>query len=258
MDFIEHDLKTLITLMPQPFLQSEIKTLMLQLISAVAHCHNNWILHRDLKTSNLLMNNRGTIKVADFGLARRYGDPVGVGGVTQLVVTLWYRAPEILLGAKTYTTSVDMWSVGCIFAELLLKDPLFQAKGEIELIDMIFKLLGPPTSSSWVGYSNLPLAKSLAPRAPHPHQFRQRFPHLTTAGLDLLMSLLAYDPEERLSAEEALQHTYFSEPPLPKHPDLFSSFPSAAAGEKRRKPFESPPAPSRLVDKMLVNDFDAP
>lgn len=91
MDFIEHDLKSLLTLMPSPFLQSEIKTLMLQLLSAVAHCHSQWILHRDLKTSNLLMNNRGTIKVADFGLARRYGDPVGVGGMTQLVVTLWYR-----------------------------------------------------------------------------------------------------------------------------------------------------------------------
>jgi cell division cycle 2-like protein len=92
MDFIEHDLKSLLTIMPSPFLQSEIKTLMLQLLSAVAHCHSNWILHRDLKTSNLLMNNRGTIKVADFGLARRYGDPIGVGGMTQLVVTLWYRS----------------------------------------------------------------------------------------------------------------------------------------------------------------------
>jgi serine/threonine protein kinase len=91
MDFIEHDLKSLLTVMPNPFLQSEIKTLMLQLLSAVAHCHASWILHRDLKTSNLLMNNRGTIKVADFGLARRYGDPIGVGGMTQLVVTLWYR-----------------------------------------------------------------------------------------------------------------------------------------------------------------------
>lgn len=91
MDFIEHDLKTLLTIMPSPFLQSEVKTLMLQLLSAVAYCHERWILHRDLKTSNLLMNNRGTIKVADFGLARRYGDPIGVGGLTQLVVTLWYR-----------------------------------------------------------------------------------------------------------------------------------------------------------------------
>ena len=228
MDFIEHDLKTLLALMPSPFLQSEIKTLMLQLLSAVSHCHSNWILHRDLKTSNLLMNNRGTIKVADFGLARRYGDPVGVGGMTQLVVTLWYRcvcspkvpltsnpiakyrAPEILLGEKTYSTAVDMWSVGCIFAELLLKEPLFQAKAEIELISMIFKLLGPPTNDSWPEYSSLPLAKTISLPSPQPHQFRQKFPFLTVAGIDLLSSLLTYDPERRISAEEALQHPYFS------------------------------------------------
>jgi cell division cycle 2-like protein len=89
MDFIEHDLKSLLSLMPTPFLQSEVKTLLHQLISATAHCHANWILHRDLKTSNLLMNNRGMIKVADFGLARKFGDPLG--DMTQLVVTLWYR-----------------------------------------------------------------------------------------------------------------------------------------------------------------------
>lgn len=89
MDFVEHDLKTLLSLMPSPFLQSEIKTLLLQLLSAIAHCHANWVLHRDLKTSNLLMNNRGQIKVADFGLARKFGDPLG--DMTQLVVTLWYR-----------------------------------------------------------------------------------------------------------------------------------------------------------------------
>ena len=91
MGFIQHDLKSLLTVISNAFLQSEIKTLLLRLLSAVAHCHKNWILHRDLKTSNLSMNNRGQIKVADFGLARRYGDLVCVGGLTQLVVTLWYR-----------------------------------------------------------------------------------------------------------------------------------------------------------------------
>ncbi|PCH33548.1 Pkinase-domain-containing protein [Wolfiporia cocos MD-104 SS10] len=257
MDFIEHDLKTLLTIMPQPFLQSEIKTLMLQLLSAVAHCHEKWILHRDLKTSNLLMNNRGTIKVADFGLARRYGDPVGVGGLTQLVVTLWYRAPEILLGAKEYSTAVDMWSVGCIFAELLLKEPLFQAKGEIELLSMIFKLLGPPTAHSWPDYQTLPLAKTINLPPPHPPQLRQKFPYITAAGIDLLSRLLTYDPEDRISATQALKHPYFSESPLPKHPDLFSSFPSAAAGERRRKPYESPPAPARAADYKLLTDFDS-
>ena len=231
MDFIEHDLKTLLSVMPSPFLQSEVKTLMLQLLSAVAYCHERWILHRDLKTSNLLMNNRGTIKVADFGLARRYGDPVGVGGLTQLVVTLWYRyvryclcitkstlsihtvpphsAPEILLGATTYSTAVDMWSVGCIFAELLLNEPLFQAKGEIEMISMIFKLLGPPTTQTWPDYHSMPLSKTITLPAPHPPQLRQKFPYITAAGLDLLSSLLTYDPEMRITAEEALKHPYF-------------------------------------------------
>lgn len=257
MDFVEHDLKSLLTLMPSPFLQSEVKTLMLQLLSAVAHCHSHWILHRDLKTSNLLMNNRGTIKVADFGLARRYGDPVGIGGMTQLVVTLWYRAPEILLGETTYSTAVDIWSVGCILGELVLKEPMFQAKGEIELLGMIFKLLGPPNPSSWPGYHKLPLAKTLSLPSPQPPQLRQRFPHLSALGIDLLSSMLTYDPDKRITAAEALQHPYFKESPLPKHPDLFSTFPSVAAGEKpRKKPFNSPSAPVGGAGYQLLTEFD--
>lgn len=141
-----------------------------------------------------------------------------------------------------------MWSVGCIFGELLLKEPVFQAQGEVELLSMIFKLLGPPTSSSWSEYSGLPLAKTITLPAPHAHQFRQRFQYMTTSGIDLLMSFLTYDPAQRITAEEALRHPYFrsvvvvviphrswirrSESPLPKHPDLFASFPSVAAGEK--------------------------
>ena len=140
MDFLEHDLKTLQTAMPEPFLPSETKTLLRQLTSAVAYLHANWILHRDLKTSNLLMNNRGQIKVADFGMARYYGDPPPK--LTQLVVTLWYRAPELLLGAETYGAEVDMWSVGCIFGELLTKDPLFQGKNEVDQLAKVS--LAPP------------------------------------------------------------------------------------------------------------------
>ncbi|KIJ45601.1 hypothetical protein M422DRAFT_59776 [Sphaerobolus stellatus SS14] len=256
MDFIEHDLKSLLTLMPSPFLQSEVKTLLLQLLSAVAHCHKHWILHRDLKTSNLLMNNRGTIKVADFGLARRFGDPVGVGGMTQLVVTLWYRAPEILLGATSYSTAVDMWSVGCIFAELLLNEPLFQAKGELELLSMIFKLLGPPHHTNWPDFDKLPLTRTLNLPPLHPPNWRQKFPYVTNAGIDLISRFLTYDPEKRITAEEALRHSYFTESPLPKHPDLFASFPSLAAGEKRKKPFQSPSAPQRMGNYKLLTEFD--
>lgn len=118
-------------------------------------------------------------------------------------------APEILLGATTYSTAVDLWSVGCIFAELLLKEPLFQAKGEIELLSMIFKLLGPPTPSSWPEYNSLPLAKTINLPSPHPSQLRQKFPYVTAAGIDLLSQLLTYDPEQRISAQEALHHPYF-------------------------------------------------
>jgi len=167
------------------------------------------------------------------------------------------RAPEILLGAKEYSTAVDMWSVGCIFAELLLNEPLFQAKGEIELLSMIFKLLGPPTSHSWPEYNTLPLAKTInLPPPPHPPQLRQKFQYITAAGIDLLSRLLTYDPEMRITATEAMKHPYFTESPLPKHPDLFSSFPSAAAGERRRKPYESPPAPVRAADYKLLTEFD--
>ena len=135
MDFLEHDLKTLQEDMVEPFLPSETKTLLLQLTSAVEYLHSNWILHRDLKTSNILMNNRGQIKIADFGMARYYGDPPPK--LTQLVVTLWYRGPELLLGADKYGAGVDMWSLGCIFGELLLKEPLLQGKNEVEQLTKV-------------------------------------------------------------------------------------------------------------------------
>ncbi|ORY26512.1 putative cell division cycle 2, partial [Naematelia encephala] len=241
MPFIEHDLKTLLADMPHPFLQSEIKTMMKQILSAVAHCHANWILHRDLKTSNLLMNNRGQIKVADFGLARKFGDPLGE--MTQLVVTLWYRSPELLLGAKEYTTAVDMWSVGCIFAELMTSEPLFPGRGEIDQINRIYTLLGQPNDDVWPGYSSLPLVKNLNAIGPPFSTLRQKFKHLSSEGHYLLAELLRYDPYRRISAEEAGKHQYFLENPLPKHPDLFASFPSQAAGERRHKALASPTAP---------------
>ncbi|KAL1408838.1 hypothetical protein Q8F55_005652 [Vanrija albida] len=247
MPFIEHDLKTLLADMPHAFLQSEVKTIMRQLLSAVAHCHSNWILHRDLKTSNLLMNNRGQIKVADFGLARKFGDPLGE--MTQLVVTLWYRAPELLLGAKEYTTAIDMWSVGCIFAELMQKDPLFPGRGEIDQLSKIFNLLGKPNDDVWPGYSKLPNAKSINPVGPTFSTLRQKFKHLSSEGHYLMTALLCYDPDRRISAAEGYDHPYFGEQPLPKHPDLFPSFPSVASGERRHRLLASPPAPAAHVEK---------
>ncbi|KAJ3333324.1 hypothetical protein HDU76_009296 [Blyttiomyces sp. JEL0837] len=239
MEFVEHDLKALMETMSSPFLQSETKTLMLQLLSAVDCLHKNWIVHRDLKTSNLLMNNRGQIKVADFGLARRYSDPPGP--MTQLVVTLWYRAPELLLGSKKYTTAIDIWSVGCIFAELVAKEPMAPGKGEIDQLSKIFKLLGTPNDRIWPGFSELPSAKTVNFAKQPFHSLRSRFPYLTESGIDLLSRFLTYDPSKRISAAEALNHPYFSEAPPPQHPSLFPSWPSKSAGEKRK--IASPSAP---------------
>jgi len=196
------------------------------------------------------------------------------------------------MGVKTYSTAVDMWSVGCIFAELLLKEPLFQAKGEIELLSMIFKLLGPPTKNSWSDYFDLPNAKTITLPSPQPHAFRSKFPHLSTAGLDLLMSFLTYDPEQRISAEEAIQHPYFTSVALLQisfvslyfaignhpYPNILISLdlshlrpPEKSAFcicwqkylflnlfHRRRKAFDSPSAPVRAADYKLLAESEIP
>ncbi|KAJ5112373.1 hypothetical protein N7532_000418 [Penicillium argentinense] len=249
MDFFEHDLKTLLDEMREPFLPSEIKTLLLQVVGGLEFLHSQWIMHRDLKTSNLLMNNRGEIKLADFGMARYYGDPPP--NLTQLVVTLWYRSPELLLGATKYGTEIDMWSIGCIFGELLTKEPLLQGKNEVDQVSKIFALTGPPNSQIWPGFRSLPNAKSLrlpSSSAPSggglPLLPRSRFPYLTNAGLNLLSGLLALNPVSRPTAQECLAHPYFKEDPRPKPKEMFPTFPSKA-GMERRRPRHTPVAPKR-------------
>ncbi|KAF2843128.1 serine/threonine protein kinase, CMGC family, CDC2/CDK subfamily [Patellaria atrata CBS 101060] len=246
MEFLEHDLKTLQEDMAEPFLPSEIKALLLQLTSAVDYLHDNWILHRDLKTSNILMNNRGEIKIADFGMARYFSDPPPPN-LTQLVVTLWYRAPELLLGAEKYDTAIDMWSLGCIFGELLTKEPLLQGKNEVDELTKIFELCGIPTEETWPGFKRLPNARSL--RLPRNDRalgsvIRAKFPFLTNTGTQLLSSLLSLNPTKRPSASEMLAHPYFREDPRPKATEMFPTFPSKAGQEKRRRR-ASPNAPKR-------------
>lgn len=248
MDFLEHDLKTLMDEMDEPFLPSEVKTLMLQLGSAVEWLHDRWILHRDLKTSNILMNNRGEIKLADFGMARFVGLPPPQN-LTTLVVTLWYRSPELLLSTPTYTTAVDMWSLGCIFAELLTNTPLLQGKNEVEQLTKIFDLCGIPTEATWPGFRRLPNAKSLRlPTNPGPQnpaaKIRAKFPFLTASGTGLLAELLSLDPEKRPGAKEVLSHAYFREDPRPKSTAMFPTFPSKA-GQERRRRVRTPNAPGR-------------
>ncbi|KAI0976004.1 Pkinase-domain-containing protein [Xylaria arbuscula] len=247
LEFVEHDLKSILEDMPEPFLASEVKTLLLQLGSGVAYLHDNWVLHRDLKTSNLLLNNRGQLKIADFGMARYVGDPIPK--LTSLVVTLWYRAPELLLGTKTYGAPIDMWSVGCIFAEILTREALLPGKNEVDTLTKVFELCGIPTDESWPGFRRLPNARSL--RLPSKNTpgstgsvIRAKFPLLTAAGSALLSGLLALNPDARPTAREMLQHEYFRQDPKPKHEAMFPTFPSKA-GQERRRRHDTPNAPGR-------------
>jgi cell division cycle 2-like protein len=235
--------------MPEPFLASEVKALLQQLASGVAYLHDHWILHRDLKTSNLLLSNRGRLRIADFGMARYVGDPPPAR-LTQLVVTLWYRAPELLLGTAAYGPAVDMWSVGCVFGELLAREPLLQGRNEVDELARIFELCGAPTEQSWPTFRRLPNARSLrlppaaAGKAAGGSRVRAKFPLLTSAGVELLNGLLALDPERRPTAKEMLAHEYFRQDPKPKQEAMFPTFPSKAGQERRRRQ-QTPNAPVR-------------
>ncbi|RXN03219.1 cyclin-dependent kinase 11B-like isoform X2 [Labeo rohita] len=254
MNYVEHDLKSLMETMKQPFLPGEVKTLMIQLLRGVRHLHDNWILHRDLKTSNLLLSHKGILKIGDFGLAREYGSPLKP--YTPVVVTLWYRSPDLLLGAKEYSTAVDMWSVGCIFGELLTQKPLFPGKSEIDQINKIFKDLGSPSEKIWPGYSELPAVKKMTFTEYPYNNLRKRFGALLSdQGFDLMNKFLTYCPAKRISADEALKHEYFRESPLPIEPSMFPTWP-AKSEQQRVKRGTSPRPPEGGQDFSQLGDDD--
>ncbi|XP_034027825.1 cyclin-dependent kinase 11B isoform X3 [Thalassophryne amazonica] len=254
MNYVEHDLKSLMETMKQPFLPGEVKTLMIQLLRGVRHLHDNWILHRDLKTSNLLLSHKGILKIGDFGLAREYGSPLKP--YTPVVVTLWYRSPELLLGAKEYSTAVDMWSVGCIFGELLTQKPLFPGKTEIDQINKIFKDLGSPSEKIWPGYSELPAVKKMTFTEYPYNNLRKRFGALLSdQGFDLMNKFLTYCPNKRILSDEALKHEYFLESPKPIDSSMFPTWP-AKSEQQRVKRGTSPRPPEGGLAYSHLGDDD--
>ncbi|ROT62100.1 putative cyclin-dependent kinase 10 [Penaeus vannamei] len=196
----------------------------LRVFKGLAYLHRKEIVHRDVKVSNLLLTNQGTIKIADFGLARELGYPMSP--MTPQVVTLWYRAPELLfqvghvlgnglgLGAKTQTTGVDMWAAGCILGELLLHKPLLPGKSEIEQINLIINLLGTPNDNIWPDFSQLPAIENFTLKPQPYNNLKTKFPMLSSSGHRLLNFLFMYDPKRRATAEECLESSYFKEHPL--------------------------------------------
>ncbi|XP_050945212.1 cyclin-dependent kinase E-1 isoform X4 [Cucumis melo] len=243
-DYAEHDLYEIIRhhrdKANHPLNQYTVKSLLWQLLNGLNYLHSNWIIHRDLKPSNILVmgegEEQGVVKIADFGLARIYQAPLKPLFENGVVVTIWYRAPELLLGAKHYTSAVDMWAVGCIFAELLTLKPLFQGqevKGppnpfQLDQLDKIFKVLGHPTIEKWPTLANLPNWQQDVQHI-QGHKYDNaglyNVVHLSpkSPAYDLLSKMLEYDPRKRITAAQALEHEYFRLEPLPGYNILISS-----------------------------------
>jgi len=208
-EFLEQDLKKYMKSLNGRLTPSTVKCFAYQLCKGVEFCHASRILHRDLKPQNLLIDHRMQLKIADFWLARAFNLPVPK--YTHEVVTVWYRPPEILLGASMYSVPVDMWSIGCVLGEMATGLPLFAGDSEIDTIFKIFQKLGTPTEQVWPGVSELPDFKPTFPKwAPKGwNAIRNTAQQVGPDGVELLERLMCYDPRRRLSAKRALQHPYF-------------------------------------------------
>jgi len=208
-EFLDQDLKKLLDMCDGGLDFNTTRSFLYQLLRGVSYCHQHRVLHRDLKPQNLLINREGYLKLADFGLARAFGIPVR--SYTHEVVTLWYRAPDVLMGSRKYSTPVDIWSVGCILAEMVNGRPLFPGNTDQDQLIRIFKVLGTPSERSWPAVVELPDWK------PDFTQYEPQawagtngiVPSLDTHGVDLITSMLQYDPNQRVAARTAMEHPYF-------------------------------------------------
>jgi len=208
-EYVEQDLKKFMESKKKTGVDPElIKHIMYQVLLGLVFCHKRRVVHRDIKPQNLLISANCSVKIADFGLARAFKYPIET--MTHEVETLWYRAPEILLGQKEYALPVDIWSVGCVFAELVNQTVAFPGDSEIGQIFQIFSYFGTPTESDWPGVSKLPYYKDTFPkfRAKKPEDYFPNFKNDPDA-LDLFNRLIALDPKERITAIDALNHKYF-------------------------------------------------
>lgn len=255
------DLEMLIKATEISYVIADIKAWMVMLSRAIYFCHSNYVLHRDIKPNNLLIAANGEVKLADFGLARSFADPYSP--MTHNVVTRWYRPPELFYRARYYSGAVDVWSVGTVFAELLLRGPFLPGDSDINQLEIIIQAIGQPTEQNWPGVTKL--EGYMAPEATAAQRVRTKaewkamFPIIDDSGLDLLMKMLMLDPRKRPTAKQVLQHPWWTELPRPsKNKDL----PKKGGGEQqmgedlKRRGGEIPEgAPKDKVARKL--DFSA-
>ncbi|KAK9077040.1 hypothetical protein SSX86_005375 [Deinandra increscens subsp. villosa] len=222
-EYMDHDLAGLAASPMVKFTEPQIKCYMQQLLWGLEHCHSRGILHRDIKGSNLLIDDNGNLKIGDFGLATIFNSNQRQP-LTSRVVTLWYRPPELLLGSTDYGIAVDLWSAGCILAELFAGKPIMPGRTEVEQLHKIFKLCGSPSEEYW-RKSRLPHATIFKPQQPYKRCVSDTFKDFPPSALALLDSLLAVEPNNRGSASSALQSEFFTTKPFPCHPSTLPKYP---------------------------------
>ncbi|KAM0447964.1 hypothetical protein ACHAPV_006374 [Trichoderma viride] len=252
--YMDHDLSGLLDNPSVHFKEAQIKCYMLQLLQGLRYLHENHVLHRDMKAANLLINNKGILQIADFGLARHYDGPTPRAGhavgdgrrdYTGLVVTRWYRPPELLLQLRQYTPAIDVWGVGCVFGEMLYGKPILAGESDAHQLDLIWDLMGSPTDENMPGWKNLPGSDHLSPRS-RPGNLQGRFREYGSGAISLLKDLLKLDWRTRINAVDALQHPYFKKEPLPMEPHQLPTYEESHELDRRKfhdRKAALPPAP---------------
>ncbi|KAL8026185.1 hypothetical protein ABFX02_14G011500 [Erythranthe guttata] len=236
-DYMEHDLAGLASSPGVKFTEPQVKCYMNQLLSGLEHCHDRHVLHRDIKGSNLLINDGGVLKIADFGLASTF-DPNNKHPMTSRVVTLWYRPPELLFGATEYGVGVDLWSAGCILAELFAGKPIMTGRTEVEQLHRIFKLCGSPSEEYWKKWK-LPHATIFKSQQSYKRCIKETFKDFPSSSLPLIDTLLAIDPSDRLTATDALNSEFFTTKPYACDPSSLPKYPPSKEMDAKRRDEEA-------------------
>jgi serine/threonine-protein kinase BUR1 len=254
--YMEHDLSGLLENPAVRITEPQIKCYMMQLLKGLEYLHAKQILHRDMKAANLLINNKGILQIADFGLARPYDDPPpqpGKGGgeasrdYTTLVVTRWYRPPELLLQLRRYTTAIDMWGVGCVFGEMFRGRPILAGKTDLNQMELICELVGSPNEANMPGFSELPGCDGVRSFGTHRGNLTVVFREQGSCMISLIGELLKLDWRKRINAMDALKHPYFTTPPLPARPGDIPQFEESHELDRRKFRDQQgplPPAPA--------------